>query len=125
MAEVRALRNETRGTVLAERVVTASSFWPRFRGLMLRASLEPGEGLWLPGTTSVHMSFMRFPIDCVFLGPDLDEGRRRVVDLRPSLAPWRGIVWWARGADGVVELAAGTLGRTSTEVGDEVAFGAP
>jgi uncharacterized membrane protein (UPF0127 family) len=116
------LRNETRSLVICERVVEARSFWAKFRGLMGRASLEPAEGLWFAGTTSIHMFFMRFAIDCLFLArPDPgSEDRRTVVAVRRALPPWRGIVMPVRGADGVVELAAGVLAATGTQVGDVV-----
>ena len=116
------LRNETRSTVVAGRVVEARSFWATFRGLMGRASLGDGEGLWLAGTSSIHMMFMRFPIDCLFLSAADAAGRRKVVAVRRSLPRWRGIVMPVRGADGVVELAAGVLAATATDVGDEVTF---
>jgi uncharacterized membrane protein (UPF0127 family) len=42
------------------------------------------------------------------------------VAVRHALPPWRGIVMPIRGADGVVELPAGTLVRSGTNVGDLV-----
>ena len=47
----------------------------RMRGLMGRASLEPGHGMLINGTASIQMLFMRFPIDVVFL-----DREWRVVD---------------------------------------------
>jgi hypothetical protein len=89
---------------------------------MGHASLDDDAGLWFAGTSSIHMLFMRFPIDCLFVGPALpaDGGTRRVVAVRHALPPWRGIVMPIRGADGVVELPAGTLVRSGTNVGDLV-----
>ena len=69
------------------------------------------------------MLFMRFPIDAVFLAkPDVDGGRR-VVAVRRALRPWTGVVWWARGADGCLELPAGTAAASGTVVGDVVLLG--
>jgi uncharacterized membrane protein (UPF0127 family) len=97
--------------------------WGRFMGLMGRASLAPGAGLWLPGTNGIHMMFMRFPIDAVFLGrPDAD-GARAVVSVHRSLRAWRGLVPLVRGAHGVLELPAGTIDATGTAVGDLVHLG--
>ena len=114
------LRNVTRDTLVAHRVAVADTFWTRFLGLMGRSALAPDEGLWLRGVNNVHMFFMRFPIDCIFLGPSDADGARRVVAVRHALPPWRGVVWYARGATGVVELAAGTAARSGTQVGDRV-----
>ena len=116
------LRDLSRDTIVAERVAIADSFWARFRGLMLRPSLAPGEGLYL-ATTSIHMLFMRFPIDALFVSAPDAEGVRIVRAVRPHLPAWRGIVLPVRGAEAVIELAAGTLARASVEVGDAVHLG--
>jgi uncharacterized membrane protein (UPF0127 family) len=114
--------NETRGRSLADEVELASSVWARFKGLMLRSQLPPAGSLWLPGDNGIHMFFMRFPIDAVFLGkPDRDAaGARRVVATRRRLRPWTGIVPLVRAANGVLELPAGTIDDTGTEVGDVI-----
>jgi uncharacterized membrane protein (UPF0127 family) len=115
------VRNLTRGAVVAERVDLAASFSARFMGLMGRRSLDPGCGLWLTGTSNIHMFFMRFPIDAVFLGKPGADGARRVVAVHPNLRPWTGIVWYARGADVCLELPAGTAAASRTVVGDVLA----
>ncbi len=113
-------RNATRGTVVAESLEVAESFGARLLGLMGRGVLAAGEGLWLRPASSIHMLFMRFPIDAVFLAkPDADGGRRAVA-VRPALRPWTGVVWWARGADGCLELPAGTATASGTIVGDVI-----
>lgn len=90
---------------------------------MLHPPLGDGEGLWLPAANGIHMLFMRFAIDAVFVGPETGDGTRRVVAVRHRLPPWRGVAWWVRGARGVLELPAGTAERTGTREGDRVAFG--
>jgi uncharacterized membrane protein (UPF0127 family) len=104
--------NPDRGTVLAERVTPATSFFARFRGLMGRAELPTGHGLLLDGDNSIHTFFMRFPIDVVFL-----DRQQRVVHLMHRVVPWRvsKIIWRARS---VLELPPGTLATTDTRVGD-------
>jgi uncharacterized membrane protein (UPF0127 family) len=111
--------------VVAERVATAGSLWARFRGLMGRASLDRDDALWLPGTNGIHMLFMRFAIDCAFLGAPDAEGAMPVLSTRSSLQPWTGIVWFVKGAAGVVELPEGSLARTGTTVGDRLTLGTP
>jgi uncharacterized membrane protein (UPF0127 family) len=121
-----AARNVTRGTTLATSVQLATSFGARFLGLMGRAPLPPGGGLWIAGTNGIHMFFMRFAIDAVFLsraapgGAGGAGGGRRVVGLRRGLRPWVGLVPLVRGADGVLELPVGTIDASGTQVGDEV-----
>jgi uncharacterized membrane protein (UPF0127 family) len=118
-------RNLTRGTLICGSLEVAESFGGRFMGLMGRPVLAPGAGLWLRPASSIHMLFMRFPIDAVFLGqPAADGGgRRRVVAVRAGLRPWTGVVWWARGADGCLELPTGTVAASGTVVGDLIMLG--
>ena len=108
-------------SVICDRLVLGESFLQRFMGLMGRASIDEGEGLYL-ASNSIHMFFMRFPIDALFVSRADTEGRRRVVGMRPDLPPWRGIVMPVRGAEGVVEMKAGTLARLGVAVDDEVVF---
>jgi uncharacterized membrane protein (UPF0127 family) len=68
------------------------------------------------------MMFMRFPIDALFVSKADERGLRSVVALRPDLPTWRGIVMPVRGAEGVVEMPAGTLARTGVVKGDAVIF---
>jgi uncharacterized protein len=132
------------GQELASAVKTASSVWARFMGLMGRSELAAGEALWFPGDASIHMLFMRFPIDAVFLAPEhrgapaeasnpspvaaagsqlrRTNGAWRVVAIRARLRPWIGVVWYVRGARGCLELAAGAAERAGLQVGDIVEF---
>lgn len=85
-------------TCIAGHVAVADSFSTRFRGLMLRKSLAPGEGLLLKNCPSIHCCFMRFPIDAVYL----DSGMT-VVGIE-TVKPWR-IGRFFSGAKHVLELA--------------------
>ncbi len=102
------------------RVEVASSWLGRLRGLIGRSHLERGDGLYLAGTNGVHMLFMRFAIDVLFVGAPRSDGARPVVALRPNLKPWTGIVWWVRGARGALEVPAGSLAASGLRVGDYV-----
>ena len=114
--------NVTRSTALAERLELGESLWARFMGLMGRPGLPPGDGLWLSGTNGIHMFFMRFAIDAVFLGRAAAEGTRTVLSVHRAVRPWLGIIPLVRGADGVLELPVGTIESTGTQVGDLVRF---
>ena len=104
--------------VLIPRVEVAGSLIGKMRGLMGRSQLAADEGLYLPGTNSIHMFFMRFPIDILFLGTPTADGALPVLALRHGLRPWRGVVWWVRGAKGAVELPAGSIETVGLRVGD-------
>lgn len=101
MAAIARLINERTGSLLAERLEVADSFFSRFRGLMLRSGLGPGSALLIEPCSSIHMLFMRFPIDAVFL----DDGGR-VLKVVHRLRPWIGVAA-SRSARAVIELPAG------------------
>jgi uncharacterized membrane protein (UPF0127 family) len=99
------------GSTVCERCLLAETPLTRLRGLLGRAGLERGEGILLRPASSIHMFFMRFPIDAVFLNAD-----NRVLRVAADLRPWR--VAGCRGAKAVVELAAGECARLGLRPGD-------
>lgn len=115
------VRRTTDDVVVCGRLEMGRSFSQRFLGLMGRAAIDDDQGLFLE-TSSIHMMFMRFPIDALFVAKPDGAGSRRVVAVRRELPPWRGIVMPVRGADGVVEMAAGRLDRLGVSVDDMVVF---
>ena len=81
--------------------------------------MPAGAGLWLPESNGIHMMFMRFPIDAVFVGrPEADGGGRPVLSVHRGLRAWTGLVPLVRGAHGVLELPVGTIEASGTQVGD-------
>jgi uncharacterized protein len=95
--------------VLVPDLEIASSSWARFVGLMGRAELPAGRGLWIEPCNSIHMFFMRFAIDVLFL-----DRAGRVKRVMLHLKPWRvsPIVFGSRTT---VELPAGTLADRSLQ----------
>ena len=102
-----------RGPVVCERGELAVSMWTRTKGLLGRSGLEPGQGLWIQPTGSIHMWFMRFPIDVVWAGRD-----GKVLKLTRNIGPWR--IAWCRKAKIALELPVGTIDRVGVEVGDHL-----
>jgi uncharacterized membrane protein (UPF0127 family) len=99
------------GDVICERCEIPKSSFARARGLLGRSGLEPGSGMLIDAAPSVHMFFMRFPIDVVFLDRDW-----RVVRVVRALRPWR--VAGARRAVAALELPAGAAAEAGIEAGD-------
>lgn len=110
------VENVTRGTVLAERCRVAGSLRERILGLHLLPRLQPGQGLLLRGATSIDTTFMRYPIDLVFL-----DRSARVTRVVPGLPPWRMVLRTAGGHD-CLELPAGAASAAATLPGDELRF---
>lgn len=108
--------NQTRGSVIAERARVARSMNDRMVGLLATPEVLPGEGLLIERTSSIHMFFMRYAIDVVFV-----DRSGRVTRTVSRLRPWRAI-WWARGARDCLELRAGALDDTGTQRGDQLLF---
>ncbi len=115
-ATAAALVNLTRGTVVAHEVRLARSPWARGLGLMGHPGLAPGQALILQPESSIHMFFMRFPLDVLFL--DAHDG---VLFLYEALRPWR-VSRIVRGSQRVVELPPGTIAAAGTCVGDQLAL---
>jgi len=105
--------NRTSQQVLVDRGEVAASRWARVRGL-LGCTLGAGDGLLLMGTQAIHTFGMRVPIDVLFL-----DARGRVVHLIHALAPCR-VSPFVRDAAMVLELRAGTLCASATEIGDSI-----
>ena len=104
--------------MLAAHLGVADGLWGKFMGLMGRPSLAADEGLWLPDSNGIHMMFMRFAIDAVFVGKRDPSGTCQVISVHRALRRWTGLVPFVRGAHGVLELPVGTIDRTGTAVGD-------
>jgi hypothetical protein len=114
--------NRTRGTVLCDHLESAGGLAGQGRGLLGRDGLSAGAGMLFVSSLPLmwmHMFFMRFAIDIVFLGRD-----GRVLHICHELRPWRlsPVVWRARKA---LELSAGAAAASSTQTGDLIELTAP
>ena len=54
-------------SLVGDKIRVADNFWTRFKGLMLAPDLAEGEGLIITPCNSIHMMFMRYPIDAIFI----------------------------------------------------------
>ena len=113
--------NQSRGTVLCARLENAGGVAGQSKGLLGRDGLEPGAGMLFENSRFtpmmwMHMFFMRFTIDIVFLGRG-----DKVIRISRQLRPWRvsAMVFGARRA---LELEAGAAEKSSTQVGDQIKF---
>jgi uncharacterized membrane protein (UPF0127 family) len=106
--------NSRADTILGSRVMLAVGVRSRLQGLLGRQDLAPGEGLWLEPCASIHMFFMRFAIDVVFV-----DRLGAVVKPCKDVRPWR-LATGGRRARAALELPAGTIERSDTRVGDRL-----
>ncbi|MDO8806361.1 MAG: DUF192 domain-containing protein [Elusimicrobiota bacterium] len=107
--------NVTKNLMVSGTAARADTFSTRLFGLIPRRSFGAEEGLWLEPCAMIHMCFMSFAIDAVFL----DRGMKalRVIG---NLEPWR-FSPWVYGARGVLELPAGRSAGRIAE-GDVLEF---
>ena len=111
------IQNRTRGTTLASKARVAKNFVARGRGLMFTDPMSPGEGLIIAPCNSIHMFFMRFPLDIVFV-----DAQNRVLFMYEGIKPWR-LGRIVRGAKSAIELPEGTIAASGTQVGDILSVG--
>ena len=108
--------NKTKSQSLVTNVIVPKTMRERMRGLLGRDSLETGSGMLFYNCGWVHTFFMRFEIDLVFISRD-----HRVVHTNSALKPNR-FSKICLGASMTLELPAGVVAQTGTEVGDKLQF---
>ena len=86
-------------------VIMADSFMERLTGLMFQKKLPQGTGLLLAPCNSVHMCFMRFAIDVIYVDENFT-----VLKVVKDLKPWTGLSI-CRKAWATLEMAAGEAKR--------------
>lgn len=110
----RLLINQASGEPVVVTLLSAESVIDRMRGLLGRSSLPRDTGMLLQPCGSIHMWFMRFPIDAAFL-----DGNLRVLKITRNLQPWR-MAFAPQGTRCVLETASGVLDHLQT--GDRLAM---
>ena len=110
--------NKTRKVQLSSETEIAGSVFKRIRGLIGRRSQEfaPGSGLLIRPSNGIHTFGMKFPIDAVYL-----DSKEQILKIYHKLPPYR-LAAMVLKARSVLELPAGTLACTHTEVGDFLEF---
>ena len=104
------------GTIIATNVELARSLVKQLLGLMFRRSIPQSYTMifdmrW-EQYIGIHMLFVPFPIDLVYLDKD-----RQIVDQR-HLRAWIGLANSRKPARYALEMPAGTIERCGLNVGD-------
>jgi len=108
------IHNHTKDTSLGDQISKADTGVTRLFGLLGKRKLEAGTGLLIVPSSGVHTFGMLFPIDIIAL----DRGMR-VRGVWEKVGGFRlaGLSWKTRS---VLELPAGTIRESRTEVGDQL-----
>ena len=101
---------------LVLKIMVADSFYLRLRGLMGRNKLPDNTGMLLVPCNSVHMCFMNFSIDVIYLDKDFT-----VLRIVKNLSPWTGLSI-CRKAWAALELNAGEAERFEFKNREQLIF---
>ncbi len=108
------ISNITKHFLIAQQAAVADTFVSRMTGLLNRASLNPTEALIITRCQSIHMIFMRFAIDAIFV-----DQADRVVGVVENIKPFQLSPIFFK-ASYVIEIPAGVIDKSKTEVGDQL-----
>ena len=105
------------GTMIINELEYATNFFQQTIGLMFRKHLDGGMVFVLDHEEyePVHMLFMRFPLDDIFL-----NANRRIIYKAENLRPWAGFcsppIKWKY----LIEMNAGKIREYDLHIGDKV-----
>lgn len=104
--------NTKNNEIIGNEIIYANTPYRRFIGLMGKKEINDGQGVFLTPCNSIHMMFMKFPIDLIFV-----DRKNKIIHMTENIQPWKisRIVFMAQS---VLELPVGTISKTMSEVGD-------
>lgn len=108
--------NETRQSIIGGQIHLADTVLARMRGFLLRRRPEAGEGIFLNPCKGVHMYWMRFPLDVLFV-----DRHGTVLAVHENLQPGRRTPVY-RAAQCAIEVPAGTVAASGTRAGDRLSW---
>jgi uncharacterized protein len=120
---VLSLKNQA---LIADKVYVAECFVDRLRGLIGKSGLAPGHGMLFPKCNNIHMWFMKFPIDVVFVRSQQKEDGSTawiVSSAHESVRPWRVRPLMDFKATDTLELPSGIIRQFAINPGDELCIG--
>ncbi|HQP09902.1 MAG TPA: DUF192 domain-containing protein [Candidatus Omnitrophota bacterium] len=105
--------------MIAQKGKVADTFFSRMIGLLGRNSLQEEEALVITRCQSIHMFFMRFAIDTIFV-----DKANRVVGMVKGIKPFQ-ISPIFFNASYVIELPERKIVQTGTALGDRINVSSP
>ncbi len=106
--------NITKNTVIADRVEKADTFISRMTGLLNRDSIADDSALIITQCKSIHMFFMKFSIDVIFV-----DRKNTIVGVVEGIKPFSLSPAFYKSSY-AIEGAPGMIKRSQCEVGDLV-----
>ena len=106
--------NLTKNSVITKEARIADTMIGRMTGLLNKKFLRPDEALVITRCQSIHMFFMRFAIDVIFV-----DKNDRAVGLVKNIRPFRLSPIFFK-ASYAIELPVGGIENSHTEIGDQL-----
>lgn len=104
----------------AYRLEVMDTFWKRFMGLMGRSDIPIGDAALFRKCSSIHMFFMKIPIDVIWYGSSMPDGRVPVLSVARDVKPWQ-LSFGPKRTQGCLEVAAGTVPKNLDSIEIEAA----
>lgn len=114
MTSLLLIRNENKEIRIPIEIDTYDTFLKRLRGLMFKRKPLKDKGIILIPCDSIHMFFMFFSIDVVFIDQDY-----HVLKTVSALKPWM-LVLPVQHAYAALELPKDTVKKYSITIGDQL-----
>lgn len=100
--------------VVINNVKVADTFIGRLNGLMFKKSIERDFALVISPCNSIHMFFMKFPLDVLFV-----DKNNKIVGVNKEIKPWRMSKLYPN-ASYVVEMSSGIIKEYEICIGDTI-----
>lgn len=110
------LKNITKKNIIAENGNITSNFYDRFKGLLGKKEIKNDEALIIKPCNSIHMFFMKFSIDVIFI-----DKNDRVCEMIKNIKPWK-VSKIIKEAKYVIELKSGKIEEHNIEIGDLISY---
>ncbi len=99
---------------VSRQTVIADTFLTRLIGLLLTKKFKPGSGLIIEPCKSIHMFFMRYPIDVIFYNQNLE-----IVALVENIQPWQFTKVYSK-AKACLELPINSIRQSNSSINDQL-----
>ena len=108
------IKNITKNTIIAEKELTARSFFRRATGLIFKKFDKNMDAMIFEKCSSLHTCFIFFKFDIFFV-----DKSKKVITLYKDASPWRIFSAKCSFSDCIaIECPAGTIQKSRSAVGD-------
>lgn len=114
------IRNKTKSTTLVKTASYCKTIYSQAKGLMFSKPLKDQCLVFVfknSKKTVLHMFFVFFPIDIVFL-----NNKKRVVEVMENVKPFTPFIKSKNKAKYIIELPSRTINKSKTNINDLIEF---